>query len=193
MGDDLPLLGEAFAVELANSDHRSGHEERDFLAAPDGVAAWFAHAPAAADLVVPAPLAPGVAAAVRGIRDATRLLLTATTAATDTDSADARAAAAELLHQEARRAAGHLALDVGDAPAWRLHHEGDVDDVFRAAVACRAILFLGGDDVRRVRSCARPTCPMLFVAQHKARRFCHDTCAHSVRQARYYRRHTSAT
>ena len=187
MGDDLPLLGEAFAVELANSDHRSGHEERDFLAAPDGVAAWFAHAPAAADLVVPAPLAPEVAAAVRGIRDATRLLLTA-------DSATARADAAELLHREARRAAGHLALDLGGgAPAWRLHHEGDVGDVFSAAVACRAILFLGGDDVRRVRRCARPTCPMLFVARHKARRFCHDTCAHSVRQARYYRRHTSAT
>ena len=189
MSGDLPLLGEAFAVELANSDHRSGHEERDFLAAPDGVAAWFAHAAAAADLVVPAPLRPEVAAAVRGIRDATRLLLTATAP----DSAPARADAAELLHQEARRAAGHLALDVGGAPAWRLHHEGDVGDVFRAAVACRAILFLGGEDVRRVRSCARPTCPMLFVARHKARRFCHDTCAHSVRQARYYRRHTPAT
>src|SRR5215210_5188210 len=113
MSDDLPLLGEAFAVELANSDHRSGHEERDFLAAPDGVAAWFAHAPAAADLLVPAPLPPEVAAAVRGIRDATRLLLTAAAAAaTDTDSAAARTDAAELLHQEARRAAGHLALDV---------------------------------------------------------------------------------
>ena len=192
MSDGLPLLGEAFAVELANSDHRSGHEERDFLAAPEGVAAWFAHAPAAADLVVPAPLAPEVAAAVRGIRDATRLLLTAT-AADSADSAAARADAAELLHQEARRAAGHLALEIGGAPAWRLHHEGGVDDVFRAAVACRAILFLGGDDARRVRRCARPTCPMLFVAQHKARRFCHDTCAHSVRQARYYRRHTAAT
>src|SRR4051794_37113545 len=164
MSADLPLLGEAFAVELANSDHRSGHEERDFLAAPEGVAAWFAHAPAAADLVVPVPLAPEVAAAVRGIRDATRLLLSAA-ADRAADRAAARADAAELLHQEARRAAGHLALDVGGAPAWRLHHEGDSDDVFRAAVACRAILFLGGDDVGRVRRCARPTCPMLFVAQ----------------------------
>jgi predicted RNA-binding Zn ribbon-like protein len=190
MSDRLPLLGETFAVELANSDHRTGHEERDFLAASDDIAAWFAHAPAAAGIVVPAPLSPEVAAAVRGIRDATRLFLTETV---DGHHAVARADAAELLHREARSAPGHLALDIDGARTWRLHHEGDVDDVFRAAVACRCILFLGGDDADRVQRCARPACPMLFVRRHRARRFCEDTCAHSVRQARYYRRHTSAT
>jgi predicted RNA-binding Zn ribbon-like protein len=190
MSDRLPLLGETFAVELANSDHRTGHEERDFLAASDDIAAWFARAPAAAGIVVPAPLSPEVAAAVRGIRDATRLFLTETV---DGHHAAARADAAELLHREARSAPGHLALDIDGARTWRLHHEGDVDDVFRAAVACRCILFLGGDDADRVQRCARPACPMLFVRRHRARRFCEDTCAHSVRQARYYRRHTSAT
>ena len=190
MSDGLPLLGEAFAVELANSDHRTGHEDRDFLAAPEDIAAWFAHAPAAADLVVPAPLPPEVAAAVRGIRDATRLLLTETA---DDHRAAMRTDAAELLHHEARRAAGHLALDVSGAPTWQLHHEGEVQDVFLAAVASRCILFLGGEDAGRVQRCARPVCPMLFVTRHRARRFCSDTCAHSVRQARYYRRHTTAT
>lgn len=190
MSDGLPLLGEAFAVELANSDHRTGHEDRDFLAAPEDIAAWFAHAPAAADLVAPAPLPPEVAAAVRGIRDATRLLLTETV---DGHRAATRADAAELLHQEARRAAGHLALDVDGAPTWQLHHEGEVHDVFLAAVASRCILFLGGEDAGRIQRCARSVCPMLFVTRHRARRFCSDTCAHSVRQARYYRRHTAAT
>jgi predicted RNA-binding Zn ribbon-like protein len=187
MSDGLPLLGEAFAVELANSDHRTGHERRDFLAAPEDIAAWFAHAPAAADLVVPDPLLPEVAAAVRGIRDASRLLLTG---AAD-DRRATRADAAELLHQQARRAAGHLALTLDGVPTWQLHHEGDLHDVFLAAIACRCILFLGGEDACRVRRCARPACPMLFVTRHRARRFCHDTCAHSVRQARYYRRHTT--
>lgn len=190
MSDGLPLLGEAFAVELANSDHRTGHEDRDFLAAPEDVAAWFAHAPAAADLVVPAPLPPEVAAAVRGIRDATRLLLTETA---DGHRGATRTDAAELLHQEARRAAGHLALDVDGALTWQLHHEGEVHDVFLAAVASRCILFLGGEDAGLVQRCARSVCPMLFVTRHRARRFCSDTCAHSVRQARYYRRHTTAT
>jgi predicted RNA-binding Zn ribbon-like protein len=187
MSDRLPLLGETFAVELANSDHRTGHEDRDFLAAPEAIAAWFAHAPAAADIAVPTPLSSEIAAAVRGIRDATRLFLTETV---DGHRAATRADAAELLHREARRAAGHLALDIDGATTWRLHHEGNVDDVFLAAVACRCILFLGGEDADRVQRCARPACPMLFVRRHRARRFCEDTCAHSVRQARYYRRHT---
>ncbi len=190
MSDGLPLLGEAFAVELANSDHRTGHEDRDFLAAPEDIATWFTHAPAAADLVVPAPLPPEVAAAVRGIRDATRLLLTETV---DGHRGATRADAAELLHQEARRAAGHLALDVDGAPTWQLHHEGEVHDVFLAAVASRCILFLGGEDAGRIQRCTRPVCPMLFVTRHRARRFCSDTCAHNVRQARYYRRHTAPT
>jgi predicted RNA-binding Zn ribbon-like protein len=94
-----------------------------------------------------------------------------------------------VLHGAARRAPGHLVLDLDEqsGPVWRLHHEGTADAVIVAAVASRCILFLGGEDAGRVRRCARPACPMLFVQHHRARRFCHDTCAHSVRQARYYR------
>jgi predicted RNA-binding Zn ribbon-like protein len=110
------------------------------------------------------------------VRDATRLLL-------------GQAQAVEVLHRASRRAAGHLALDVGHdgASIWHLHHDGSDADVLVAAVASRCILFLGSDDVGRVRCCARAVCPMFFVQRHRARRFCHDSCAHTTRQARYYR------
>ena len=56
-----------------------------------------------------------------------------------------------------------------------------------ATVAARCILFLAGDDAGRVRRCARPACPLLYIQHHRARRFCSERCAHGVRQARYYR------
>ncbi|MFD1529769.1 ABATE domain-containing protein [Pseudonocardia aurantiaca] len=184
--DELPLLGEVFAIELANSHYRGDHDDLDFLADADAVATWFAHAPAAAGVTVPRPLPTDAVAALRRVRDATRLLLGQ---AADDRRSPAAAGAAEVLHSASRRAAGHLALDVGHdgAPAWHLHHDGSDTDVLVAATASRCILFLGGDDVGRVRRCARAGCPMFFVQRHRARRFCHDSCAHTTRQARYYR------
>jgi len=183
--EDLPLLGEQFAVELANSRYRDDLEDLDFLDGPEAVRRWFGNAPSASGLAVPSGLRPATAAVLREIRDATRLLLT--------EMADGSAvlseAAAEELHRASRRSHAHLALDVRAAgrPSWELHHDGPREDAFLASVAARCILFLAGEDAGRVRRCARPACPMLFVQHHRARRFCHEGCAHSVRQARYYR------
>lgn len=183
--DDLPLPGEPFAVELANTHYVTSRDDHDFLADPAAVRTWFRHAPAALGIVVPPHPSPDTVAAIRRVRDATRLFLTPSA---DESGSPARVQAAEVLHREARRAAGHLALDLGDgAPRWRLHHEGSEQDVFVSATASRCILFLGGDDVERVRACAHPDCPILFVQRHRARRFCGEPCAHSMRQARYYR------
>lgn len=179
--EDLPLLGETFAVELANTRYVTNLEDLDVLADADAAGLWFAHAPAAADLTVPARLPRGSLAAIRQVRDATRLLLGSGVGSGDP--------AAEVLHRASRRAAAHLALGVDDAgaPTWHLHHEGRACDVLVAAVAGRCILFLGGADAARVRRCEHPGCPMVFVQRHRGRRFCHETCAHSARQARYYR------
>lgn len=183
--DDLPLLGEPFAVELANSHYVTSREDHDFLADPAAVRTWFRLAPAALGIVVPPHPSPDTVAAIRRVRDATRLFLTPSA---EERSPSPRVQAAEVLHREARRAAGHLALDLDDgAPRWHLHHEGGEQDVFVSATASRCILFLGGDDADRVRPCARPDCPMLFVQRHRARRFCGEPCAHSLRQSRYYR------
>lgn len=184
--DDLPLLGEAFAVELANTCYRSDREDLDFLADADAVAMWFEHASAAAGIAVPGRVPPDGVAAIRRVRDATRLILAQ---AADDASPPSGAPAAETLNREARRAVAHLALDVGGdgVPTWQLRHEGRDVDVFVAATAGRCILFLGGPDIARVRRCEHPHCPMFFVQRHRARRFCHESCAHSIRQARYYR------
>jgi predicted RNA-binding Zn ribbon-like protein len=185
--NEMPLLGEPFTVEFANTRYVGEREDVDFLEHEAAVRTWFAHAPAALDLAVPSALTAATAAAVRDIRDATRLLLT--------DLADGSPelspTAAEALNAASRRAPGHLALDVGGPPSWGLLHDGAPADVFVATVAARCILFLAGEDAGRVRRCARPACPLLFTQHHRARRFCSEHCAHSVRQARYYRATTN--
>jgi predicted RNA-binding Zn ribbon-like protein len=97
-------------------------------------------------------------------------------------------AAAEKLVKASRRAPAHLALDLTatGSPSWELHPHGPPGDVFVASVAARCIIYLAGDEAGRVRRCARPACPLLFTQHHRARRFCSEQCAHSVRQARYY-------
>lgn len=183
--DDLPLIGEPFAVELANTDYR--RHDVDFLS--DGlIGPWFAHASGPADLRLAAGVPPAAAPELREVRDATRALLGRIADGLPTAQAGA---AARTLTAAAQRAPSHIALEIEDGvlPTWALHHAGGTAaDLLVAEVASRCILFLGGDDASRVRRCARPQCPMLFVQHHKARRYCHQSCAHSVRQARYYRR-----
>lgn len=190
--EDLPLLGETFAVELANSHYRSAHEDIDFLT-DIGIRTWFQHAPAAADIPIPTGLASAAVAAVRRTRDATRLLLEESADGVQASRADESVA---TLRSAAARAPARLVVELSDGLrgplAWRLQHEGLPDDVFVAGVASRCVLFLGTEQARRVRRCARPACPMLFVQHHRARRFCHESCAHTERQARYYRSRSAA-
>jgi predicted RNA-binding Zn ribbon-like protein len=181
--DDLPLIGEPFAVELANTDYRM--HDVDFLA-DDLVGAWWAHA-GPPPVSHQAEVALAAAEALRDVRDAIRLLLGRI--ADGLPPGDA-GAAVRTLNSAAGRAPAHPALEGADDGrlTWALHHRGRAADVLVAEVASRCILFLGGDDADRVRRCERAECPMLFVQRHRARRFCHESCAHSVRQARYYRR-----
>jgi len=193
--EELPLLGEDLAVELANSHYVGDGEDLDFLADHDLAAIWLAAAEAASDLPVPARLSAGALAALRRVRDATRatLIEVADNDGVTPDSTVWRDAA-DVLHQEGQRAPAHLARDLeADEPTWRLHHRGKPAQALPASIASQCILFLGGDQVSRVRRCERPACPMLFVRQHRARRFCTQACAHSVRQARYYRRSRSSS
>ena len=178
------IIGEPFAVELANTDYLSERKHRDYLADPREVAEWFGEVPGAAGIDVPRRLSADAAASIREVRDATRVLLTELA-----DGAPSRSPAArEVLHDASRRAAAHLALGAaGSPPAWELHFDGPEADVLVASVASRCILFLGGDDAERVSRCARTACPLLYVRHHRSRRFCSEVCAHRVRQARYDR------
>jgi predicted RNA-binding Zn ribbon-like protein len=184
--EELPLLGEVFAVEFANTRYHSDREDLDFLSTTEAITTWFHHATTGERFALPRHLAPGTQSAIRQVRDATRQLLAD---AADRAMSAPTTEALDTLHHHAQRAPAHLALEhTGDAPPiWRVHHRGRAEDVLVAAIATQCILFLGGEDARKVRHCARPACPMFFVQRHRARRFCHETCAHSTRQARYYR------
>lgn len=183
--DDLPVLGEPFAVELANTDYRSAGEHHDVFAVTRPTTLWFRHAPTACDLTAPDPIPPATLASLRAVRDATRHLLSLAAAGTP---GLADVGAVDVLNEHAASTPTHLVLGVdGTAPSWRIDHQGPAREALVAMVASRCILFLGGTDLRLVRRCARPGCPLLFVQRHRSRRFCHQSCAHRIRQARYYR------
>ncbi len=180
----MPLIGEKFAVEFANSHYIGEREDVDFLETPETVATWFENSPQLSDLAVPRGLNAAATATLRELRDATRVLLTGLADGDPTLSEDA----AEVLHRASGRAPAHLALNVQDRArrTWELHHQGPPDAVFLAAVAARCILFLAGEDACHVRRCVRPWCPLLFTQDHRSRRYCSQYCARKVRQSRYY-------
>lgn len=182
--DELPILGEPFAVELANTWYRAGDEYTDFLG-DDLMRAWFAHAPEARGVRLPRRLPASAAAGIRDSRDAVRQLLEA---AADGERPAAGSRSMARLDRASRTAPAFVRLDLeGDAFEWSLDYQGSGGDTVLAEVAGRCILFLGDARIADVRRCARPTCSMLFVQRHRSRRFCHESCAHRVRQARYYR------
>lgn len=179
---DLPVLGEPFVVELANTRYETSSERIDVLDEPALAARWFAHQAQRFPVPTPALFTTALLADLRAVRDATRGMLS---------SEHGPGGAVETLNRAAARACGRVELS--DDRAWSIRHHGPAADVLVAAVASAAIAFLADEGARRVRRCERPGCPMLFAASHRSRRFCHRTCAQRLRQARYYRsRHSTA-
>jgi predicted RNA-binding Zn ribbon-like protein len=66
---------------------------------------------------------------------------------------------------------------------------GDTALLGDLATAC--IELLTDDRARLLRRCEGPDCCLFFVQHHPRRRYCHESCAHRDRQARYYRRGTT--
>lgn len=170
---ELPILGtEPLVVEFANT--RYG--ELDFLGPAELAALWFttvglppAHDPAAS----------------RALRDSIHALFTATVRAaappaTAIARVNAAAARAPTSPQFVRHPTG--ALGVGR----RGTATGDAALLGDLATAC--IELLTDDRARLLRRCAGPECCLFFVQHHPRRRYCHESCAHRDRQARYYRR-----
>ncbi|WP_370324107.1 ABATE domain-containing protein [Euzebya sp.] len=188
---DLPLLGERPAVELANSLYE-GEEVADALADPAIAQAWVEAVAAGEGWDPPAPHSPPDVAALRGLRDAVRVLLLAVVHGRPPDPA-AHAAAVRTLNDDAAAATRVVALDwpSGGTPRATAAVTGAGPAVLRCALAGDAIALLTGEDRLRLRRCANPPCPMVFVAQHGRRRFCHPGCSHAVRQDRYRRRRGS--
>jgi predicted RNA-binding Zn ribbon-like protein len=183
--DDLPLIGEPLAVELANTRYGDGDDRIDFLGTPRLIAMWFAHAGAAPRL--PARLTGRDADRLRDLRDATHTLIGQTV-----DRVALSTRAVDALNRYAARGQRVLRLDVVEG-GLRIGSAGPgrgIDAVL-GLLAHEAITLLGGPDAARLRRCDHPDCTMAFVQRHRRRRWCHPSCGHRTRQARYYRRRSA--
>ncbi|MEU8324312.1 CGNR zinc finger domain-containing protein [Nonomuraea sp. NPDC048881] len=173
---DFPVLGtEPISVEFANTLYGTGPDRIDFLATPESISQWLSLIPGQG---------PGLAGAtvqVRALRDAVRDVLLAAI-----DQATPSPAALDTINAVAAAAPTYLRLDWADHTpvASRL----DSSTFGRIANCC--IGLVSGPRVHDLRRCASPDCTLLFVRAHQRRRYCHPSCAHRDRQARYYRRHT---
>jgi predicted RNA-binding Zn ribbon-like protein len=182
--DDFPILGEPLTVELANTLYTHSSGVIDFLGSADLVTSWFAKAPGAAALSLPSRLSVADADAIRQIRDATHGALGSLVSG----RARVDPRHVSVLNHHAAAASCHWHLEWSDdagATAQRVYG-GRKPDAFRAQLAGEVIAFLGGPQRSQVRRCAHPDCEMFFVQHHHKRRFCHESCAHRARQARYY-------
>jgi predicted RNA-binding Zn ribbon-like protein len=182
--EDLPLLGEPFPVEIANTWYQTGAEVIDFLGDRDRVALWFAHATPAAPHQLPARLSNQLLANIREVRDAAHMLCVHMASR----NRDAPLEALSVLNGHARLASGYRELQwsLEKTLKVKLVHTGKADDVLLASMASEAMSFFAGSDGPRVRRCATPVCELFFVQNHHRRRFCSEPCSQRSRQSRYY-------
>jgi predicted RNA-binding Zn ribbon-like protein len=173
--DDLPLLGEALALDLANTRYGEGDDAVDFLGAVHA-GAWARAALGLAALSGPQ------AAALRGLRDAVRALVEATWSGEAPPPA-----AVAAVDRAAAGCPSHATLSwvPGEGPRARVVFDGPPFAVALARAATSAIEVLVGE--RPIRRCEGPGCTVWFVVDHGRRRFCHDGCSHRARQRRYTR------
>jgi predicted RNA-binding Zn ribbon-like protein len=165
---DFPILGtEPLAVELANTRYGDGE---DFLRTREWVAEWFTQVGEG----------PVDAVRARTLRDGVHRLFTAAVQGTAPDRADVEAVNSFVTPTR-------LELDwSADGPVARRRDTAAGGAAVLGRIAACAVELLAGPDV--LRRCTAPGCSMFFVRNHPRRRWCHPSCGHRDRQARYYRR-----
>jgi predicted RNA-binding Zn ribbon-like protein len=184
---DFPFLGtEPIAIEFANTDYGLGSDRVDFLRTPALVEEWFVRAQAMLG-VVASPSALGRnGRRVRSLRDAVRTILAALA-----DGSMPASTAIGLVNEATAAVPTFLRLQwpPGGAPTVdRLDAAGGSTAALgRIATSCLELV--ADRHTRVLKHCESPDCCMLFVQHHAHRRFCHPSCGHRGRQARYYRRH----
>jgi predicted RNA-binding Zn ribbon-like protein len=183
---DFPILGtEPLPVELANTLYGEGPERVDFLGEAAWIDPWFASAWGAHGL----PAAPPAgmernAGRVRALRDAPDRR------APPADGRTPGRGAVSRVNDFARAAPTYPRLDwpAGGAPAVRWLDDTGGGTAVLGRIAASCIELLTGERAGNLRRCRGPGCSLLFVKNHSRRRWCHPSCGHRDRQARYYRR-----
>lgn len=173
---ELPILGtEPLVVEFANTLYG----DTDFLGTAKLAALWF----------ITAGTRPARdTATAKALRDSIHALFTATVTgavppATAIAHINATAAQAPTYPQLVRQPTGTLVA------ASRGTATGDAALLGGLATAC--IDLLTDDRACLLRRCEAADCCLFFVQHHPRRRYCHESCAHRDRQARYYYRRTA--
>ena len=172
---ELPILGtEPLVVEFANTLYGT----EDFLGTAELAARWFTTAGARAVRDT---------AAARALRDSVHALFTAIVTATTPP-------AAAIAHVNMAAAAAPISPQLIRQPTGRLvagsTTTATADTALLGGLAIACVELLTDDRARLLRRCEGPDCCLFFVQHHPRRRYCHESCAHRDRQARYYRRHT---
>ncbi len=165
---EFPILGtEPLAVELANTLYGDGE---DFLHAREWVDEWFAQLGQ-----------PSVdAGRARALRDSVHRLFTAAVEGVTPDRGDV-----EVVNAFTTPTRLELDWSAGGPVARHRDTATGGAAVLGRIAACSIELLAGPDALRR---CTAPGCSMFFVRNHPRRRWCHPSCGHRDRQARYYRR-----
>ncbi|MER6000452.1 ABATE domain-containing protein [Nonomuraea angiospora] len=179
---EFPILGtEPLAVELANTLYGAGEARIDFLPDARRVGEWFAQVSERHGVAV--PMGPH-AARVRMLRDCVHALLSAAVEGRVPDAAQVR-----RVNDFTAAAPTYLWLDwSGGAPASRWADTVTGPAAVLGSIATCCVELLTGPQADRVRRCQGPGCSLFFVHNHPRRRWCHPSCGHRDRQARYYRR-----
>ncbi|MDF2710799.1 MAG: hypothetical protein K0R62_6451 [Nonomuraea muscovyensis] len=183
----FPILGtEPPVVEFANTLYGDGDRRIDFLDTAARIEEWFALVPLDGGVTAPAGVMGRHGERVRAARDCVRALLCA--------AADGRGpgrAAVERLNDLAAAAPTYPRLEwtPGAAPAVRRLDTVAGAPALLGSLASGCAELLAGPEPVAVRRCPGPGCSMLFVRGHPRRRWCHPSCGHRDRQARFYRRH----
>ena len=177
--DDLPLLGEPLAIELANTRYGAGDDAFDFLGTAPLALRWLR----AALRDEGVDLSASEVDELRAVRDAIYEVIVARCEGEIPPpwavAAVNRASAAAPAHAE-------LLWAPGAPPRAQVVFEGAPPATLIARAATSAIELCTQE--RPVRRCQGPGCALLFVQDHGRRRFCHDGCGHRARQRRYRRR-----
>ncbi|MEV0246912.1 CGNR zinc finger domain-containing protein [Nocardia sp. NPDC050712] len=174
---DFPILGtEPLVVEFANTRYGLDAARTDYLETPRLVAQWFAAMGIASE---------PDAARARALRDAVREVLSAVA-----QNRSPEPAAVHTVNEFAAAAPSFPVLDWPENETahsrWQYTVDGPPAVLGRIAAEC--VELVTGPRGVTVRGCPAPDCTLFFLKNHSRRRWCHSSCGHRDRQARYYRR-----
>jgi predicted RNA-binding Zn ribbon-like protein len=188
-----PILGEAVALDLANTYYAVRGKPADGLRSSSDATAWMQ---ALADRLAAAG-APRAAEAAATAGDVDRLLELRTAVrniasallsgerVTDGDVASLNRMSASSPRWES------LSLGANGGPTRVTKTDAAPVDQVLGALAGDAIDLFTGPHAAEVRLCQRPGCPLFFLKDHPRREWCTPACGARVRAARAYQKRTT--